>query len=195
MVLVIILLLPIIFKFTPEEYKGRFMSTFVGHEKEGRSKESREKMYGEGWNVFVRHPFGVGLGNYSLANYRYYNSQQEMHCLYLEVLTHLGIHGFVIFALFVWKILSVLRGFLKDFCRIKKKKLYSQADLVFLHAVGNAMVVYMALRLFLDIFGMDLFGINWWFMTGIGSALFFMSKQLGANEGEKESAHSEQVAA
>jgi len=193
MLLVVLLLLPVAIKFAPEEYKGRFMSTFEGQEAEGRSKEGRKKMYGEGWQIFKKHPFGVGVGNYPLANDHYFHFRQEVHCLYLEVLTHLGIHGFVVFMLLLWKAWVVLKKSLKRLDRVGLVGQCSRDDLLFMQAVGNATLVYMLIRLFVDIFSMDLYGICWWFIIGVGASLFFLSKQASGDSGEEDLAPSQVV--
>lgn len=190
LILSFLILLPLLFIFTPDDYKGRFSSTFSGQEEEGRSKEGRIKMYGEAWTIFTKHPFGVGVGNYPLANAKYYRYHQEVHCLYLEVLTHLGIQGFVVFMLLLWKIYSTLRKVEQRIIRLMaNEKEHGQRverldQLMLLQSTTYAVLVYFVLRLFVDIFGMDLYGICWWFTIGMVSALTFIVSNL-EREGEQ----------
>jgi len=179
-----ILILPLIAIYSPESYKERFLSTFIGKEKEGHSKEARKKMYGEGWEIFKKHPLGLGIANYVLANEKYNNDYHAMHCLYLEVATHLGIHGFLVFFALIGKILAVLR---KAKYRLSKlittlEDLQSNDVLLqearFVYAVTNATIVYLILRLFIDIFSMDLYGICWWFVIGLASSITYIIYHL-----------------
>lgn len=170
--------------FSPESYQERFMSSFIGKEKAGASKQSRINLYKEGWFIFTHHPFGVGVGNYPLAGMKYFGYKQEQHCLYTQALTHIGIHGFVIFIALLWKIFYVLRAVLRklaDLLSDISEFDYSsglKADVEFVYAVAKATMVYFALRLFLDIFGMDLYGIGWWFVIGLASSITYISSGL-----------------
>lgn len=163
-----LILLPIAVSYIPEETKGRFSSIFGGKEAEGNSKEGRIEMYSQGWHIFTEHPLGLGLGNYRLANYQYYNFSQEVHNLALEALTHIGIHGFLIFTILILKIRSVLISIIKKADNINNKN----PDHEFIIATAKALLVYLYLRLFFGIFGMDLYSMNWWFIIGSSSVLF-----------------------
>ena len=182
--LAFMILIPLLVMYTPNAYKHRFDSTFSENEAEGHSKEHRIRMYGEGWDIFLKNPLGVGIGNYVLANYKYNGYRQEVHCLYLEALTHIGIQGFIIFMLLIAKIFSVFKKLEKTF-----KELISRAktrvdwtnqldELKFLQATMRSLYVYFLLRLFVDIFGMDLYGICWWFTIGIASALTCLANRI-----------------
>jgi O-antigen ligase len=191
--LAVLILIPVVVAYAPDAYKERFMSTFVGREKEGHSKEGRIKMYGQGVEVFTRHPFGVGTGNYHLAGAKYYNLPQSMHCLYLEILTENGIQGFiVVMALFV-KIFLVLKRLRLDLSVLltKAKEKYSEdfdqlEDLKFLTALAHALLVYYLVRLFVDIFGMDLYGICWWFIIGTSSSMYLIIHRMKKNTADKD---------
>ncbi len=176
--------LSLILIYTPKAYKHRFDTIFAGKEIVGHSKEHRIRMYGRGWEIFKKYPFGVGVGNFPLAHFKYYHSHQEMHCLYLEVLTHLGIQGFIIFMLLIAKISSVLWQLNKKLkgliyrakTRIEWKR--QLEELKFLQATIRSLTVYFLLRLFVDLFGMDLYGICWWFVIGIASAATFVTSTI-----------------
>jgi len=182
---VTLMMIPISVTFLPQNYKDRFMSSFSGQEKEGASKQARMKLYREGWFVFKKHPLGVGVGNYPVAGLKYFEYKQEQHCLYTEVLTELGIHGFVVFMFLIWKIYSVLQNTKVQLQNIlsnvgvmgeNNKSLFE--DIKFVYAVVQATLVFYLLRLFLDIFGMDLYGITWWFVIGIASSVTYVSKKI-----------------
>lgn len=169
---------PITTVLMPVEYQERFMSSFKGQEKEGASKNARITLYKEGWYVFQNHPFGVGVGNYPEAGMKYFKYKQEQHCLYTEVLTELGIHGFVVFSALLWKIHIVLRNSKKridKLIRVFKTNDYSKTENIkFINAICQSTQLFFYLRLFLDIFGMDLYGIIWWFIIGIASSIVFL---------------------
>ena len=164
------------------------MSSFEGNEKEGHSKEARMKLYREGWYVIKHHPFGVGVGNFrEVANY-YFKDPMDQHCLYTETLSEIGIQGFIVFIFLLNKIYNSLNNTRKQLIDLiaklqarekydsKLKKIIYDAKLT--HAVIQATMVYFLLRLFLDIFGMDLYGICWWFIIGISSSSFLILYNL-----------------
>ena len=181
LIIITIVLIPVLIASMPAEYEQRFMSSFTGHEKEGSSKQARLKLYREGWYVFLNHPFGVGVGNYPEAGMKYFGYKQEQHCLYTEVLTELGIQGFIVFMAFIWKINKVLiitkRG-INSKIKSAKSANNTNEDLLFLYAICQATQLYFLLRLFLDIFGMDLYGITWWFTIGLASSMTYILNGL-----------------
>jgi len=101
---VLVILSPII---VPKQYKERFMSSFTGKEKEGGSKAARERMYSEAFSIVLAKPLGIGLGGYVHESLRRFGERHEIHCLYLELATHLGIQGFVAFMAFMAKLFSI----------------------------------------------------------------------------------------
>jgi O-antigen ligase len=174
-IIVAMLLVPIIALYTPQQYRDRFKSTFIGKEEEGQSKEGRKRQYFEGIEVLSKHPFGVGVGNYTLANRKYYGSAQEIHCLYLQVATHIGIQGLIAFGFLLYKLYSVLTNVRARAIKIidtlsNEMKTKEKIDIEFVLAVINSALIYFLLRLFVDIFSMDLYGICWWFLIGIASS-------------------------
>ncbi len=180
-----LVLIPLTVVYLPTDYQGRFLSTFSGKEKEGASKESRQKLYREGWYVFKRHPFGVGVGNFRVAGLKYFDTPMDQHCLYTEALTEIGIQGFIVFMFFMSKIYATLVNLKKELLVILGKLESAAPDCVstiydarLTYAVLQSTLVYFLLRLFLDIFGMDLYGICWWFVAGITSSLFFIVKRF-----------------
>jgi putative inorganic carbon (hco3(-)) transporter len=180
-VIMSLLMIPIFFTFMPQNYQERFMSSFTGQEKEGGSKQARLTLYKEGWFVFTHHPFGVGLGNYPEAGMKYFKYKQEQHCLYTEVLTEIGLQGFAVFMVFLWKIYSILQALkikIISLLTIAETRdnfnLFLRNDIEFMYAVIRSTLVYFLLRLFLDIFGMDLYSITWWFVIGIISSIYFI---------------------
>jgi putative inorganic carbon (HCO3(-)) transporter len=185
LLIALMILIPITAVYLPQDYQERFLSSFSGKEKEGASKEARMKLYREGWYVITHHPFGVGVGNFREVANIYFKDPMDQHCLYTEVLTEIGIQGFIVFMLLMWKIYFTLnntRNQLLDLVAKYETKentaTHLVADARLTHAVVQSSLVYFLLRLFLDIFGMDLYGICWWFIIGIASSAFFILNNL-----------------
>jgi putative inorganic carbon (HCO3(-)) transporter len=184
LLLLIILLTPITIVLLPNQYKERFMSSFSGKEREGSSKESRIKLYREGWYIFKHHPFGVGVGNYPVAGQKYFDYDMEQHCLYTEILTEIGIQGFAVFMLLMWKIKVTLHNAklklnnILQSCRDIDQTCYISQDILLTLAVIQSTLVYFYLRLFLDIFSMDLYAIPWWFVIGISSSIHLITNDI-----------------
>ncbi|NVN92400.1 MAG: O-antigen ligase family protein, partial [Desulfuromonadales bacterium] len=185
LLIALMILIPITVVYLPQDYQERFLSSFSGKEKEGASKESRMKLYREGWYVITHHPFGVGVGNFREVANIYFKDPMDQHCLYTEVLTEIGIQGFIVFMLVLGKIFSILKNtknqlnemlFIYETSETHNE--YLICDVRFTYAVVQSILVYFQLRLFLDIFGMDLYGITWWFVIGIASSTFFVMKKL-----------------
>lgn len=182
-ILSLFIIIPLVVQVAPVAYKERFISAFSGKEAAGNSKEGRKKMYGQGWEIFMKHPLGVGVGNYHLANVKYNGFAQSQHCLYLEILTETGLQGFIVFTALLLKIAVVLRGLKVDLDNMTMHPydpmdLEKSENMKFVLAVVNALIVYLLVRLFVDIFGMDLYGICWWFVIGTTSSLFLIVSRM-----------------
>ncbi len=176
--------------FVPKQYKERFRSIYSGTEKEGHSKQSRILLYKDGIRVFMENPFGVGVGNYRFFYQKKFGRAMDQHCVYTEALTEIGLQGFLAFLLLLLKINKVLSDNLKKAKNLLKNSSnlvssYKMRDLQFVTAVIQATQIYFWLRLFLDIFGMDLYGITWWFVIGLTSAVtFILSHEHGQFGGD-----------
>ena len=177
-VIIFIMLAIMAVVFVPPQYKERFRSIYSGKEKEGHSKQSRILLYKNGFKVFIEHPFGVGICNYRFYHEKRFGRAMDQHCLYTEALSEIGIQGFVAFLLLLLKIDKVLRNnlekikyYLANSDLISNEKF---SDLNILMAVTKSTQIYFWLRLFLDIFGMDLYGITWWFVIGIASSITYI---------------------
>jgi putative inorganic carbon (hco3(-)) transporter len=178
--------------FLPPAYVERFNSIFTGKEKEGASGKERKLILKDAWQIFLDHPLGVGVSAFPKVRFEKFGRTQDTHNLYFEVLTNLGVHGFIIFFSFVFALLKMLnklkRSFEEQLEIIKthtfgnKDAMLSDAlikqhvsDLQFLQAISSAVFLFVIIRLALGLFGMDLYEIYWWFASGITIALFFIS--------------------
>ena len=178
--LIFLVISPLIVTFMSASYKDRFLSTFAGKEKEGNSKGARIELYKQGLFIFTKHPFGVGVGNYRIANGKYFGREMDQHCLYTETLTEIGIHGSAIFLLLLYKIISSLRSIIKKTANLDRSFNCKTCEYNYylINAIARSAYLYLFMRLFMDLFSMDLYGIAWWFIIGICSSLSILVSNL-----------------
>lgn len=166
--------------FMPDSYKGRFESIFSQQDQEGGSTTARKQILYDGFEMFLSHPLGVGVGAFSKVREEMFGRSQNTHNLYLEVLTNTGFIGLILFLLFVSAILKANRQI------IFMHKDYGSYESRFLTALSNAVIGYIWARLFLGLFGMDMYEIYWWLAIGLTTANFYITinlrKQLAAND-------------
>ncbi len=166
---------------TPLEYKERFLSSFTGEEKEGRSSDARLELLKDSVYVFVENPGGVGLKNFALVQQSEGRRAQDTHNLYTQILAETGIQGFLFFMGFILTVLSKARSAIIRF-RILLDSLQRLAsdneirrpqinqdieDARLMVAVSLAITAYILVRLVLGIFGHDLLEIYWWMAAGL----------------------------
>lgn len=99
----IAVLLPVIVAVLPAGYSDRMLSIFYGDMDETGSREHRIQLMVNGVTSMIEHPLGVGLGMSILASLDYGTGWAEIHNAYLQVGVELGILGFVLYILLVWK--------------------------------------------------------------------------------------------
>lgn len=76
----------------------RFNAMFQTGSKQDSSTVIRKKMIEIGWLSFKKHPFtGVGIGNSSYITYEYFGLSTYLHNNFVELLTSIGIFGFLIY--------------------------------------------------------------------------------------------------
>lgn len=179
----------------PDQYVERFMTTFVGKEREGSSKEHRLEIAGDAWRIFLANPQGVGIYGFAAARERQLGkSPMDTHNLYLQVLADLGVGGAVFFGAFLAALWRQLRRVERELAAEVEtvERLLPQGrtrppmpdavtahlqDLRFMRGVATAFLAYLAARLFLGLFGHDLYEIYWWLAAGATIAL---TNMLGA---------------
>ena len=172
----------------PEQYKGRFLSSFSSYEDVNTSAGKRVEILKDSVSIFFDHPFGVGAGAFPTMRQKTFGRMQDTHNLYLEVLTNIGVQGFVAFILLFTKMLILLRKLDKKFglqiasiaritsCDDELVILKHSIDLKLMQAVTRAVFLFVCVRLIVGFFGMDLYEIYWWFALGLTIALFQMSE-------------------
>jgi putative inorganic carbon (HCO3(-)) transporter len=176
--------------FLPQEYQGRFMSTFTGQEAEGQSSASRKALLTDSFNAFLDNPLGIGIGCFPTYQALGNRNAQDTHNLYTQLLAETGIQGFLCFvALLTIVVRKVARSRRAFMTIIDKLQTYraaagsqsrdstldmelSNARLLF--ATANALIVFILLRLILGVFGHDFLEIYWWLAAGMAMALHNM---------------------
>jgi putative inorganic carbon (HCO3(-)) transporter len=193
--------------FLPDEYKGRFMT--IGEEtQEDSSKEARERLIRYAWEMFQENPFGVGVDGFLvLLRQRIGDLAQPTHNLYLQVATHLGIQGFMIFFFFVWALFSSFKQTLKTMANIQAmlaragkqvqdislpgRRQLSQiaTDLRYVTAVTKAARMYLIMLLVNGMFNHSLYQMPWWLTCGLAVSLANISRIMENNSRVTISSH------
>jgi putative inorganic carbon (HCO3(-)) transporter len=163
---VLIALAPVI----PEQYYERFESIYTGKAKEGNSSNTRTIIMTDALKIYVEYPLGIGIQAFSTVRMDMFGRLQNIHMLYLEILTNLGPLGLIMFFIFI------RRMFYLNKISIAKTEKLLQGDkpakgLIFLQSLSKAIMVYMILRLIFGLFAMDLYEPHWWLMLGLTLAV------------------------
>ena len=158
----------------------RFSTIFGGQEKEGRSKDKRLEILADSFVVFVENPMGVGVAAFPEARNKRFRRRQDTHNLYMEVLTNIGIQGFVVWVGMIYVLISRLLSLRRRFDGLRNtvsalQERYAMVDdkvtshindLNLFSAVTKAILAYAVLRLVLGLFGHDFYEIYWWIAIG-----------------------------
>lgn len=183
----------VLLPFVQAQYLERFESAFTMQEKEGKSAETRLEILNDSLQIFLNHPFGVGVSAFPAVRFKEFGRKQDTHNLYLEVATNLGVQGLIVFLLFIYKMLAVLAGLRKDLAAqisdlgSKMLRTHDQldlrrrieshlSDLKLMEASCSSVFLFVVIRLVLGLFGMDLYEIYWWFAMGLTVALCNMNR-------------------
>ncbi|WP_250658244.1 O-antigen ligase family protein [Alkalimarinus coralli] len=187
------LLLIISIPFIPEQYLERFESIYAGKEHEGNSKKTRMTILEDALEISLRHPFGVGVGAFPIVREQYFDRKQDTHNLYFEILTNLGVQGLVVFIVLIIQMFKTIKrnqlSLQKNYAvlsRIPPDKIVFETTTVdklinhieFSVALGKAVSAFIIVRLFLGIFGMDLYEIYWWLAIGLILAIKSISESI-----------------
>ena len=186
-IIIFILIALIGIHFIPDNYKDRFVSIFTLEEKEGRSSLTRIQILEDAIEIFLENPLGVGVSAFPFIREDMFGRSQDTHNLYLEIATNLGIPGLIIFAMIIYKIISMCNMIINRTTAFKEKyknKEISQKFLFQINLVEKcslAVILFIVARLGLGLFGMDLYEIYWWFASGLAIALHNISKSMNLN--------------
>jgi O-antigen ligase len=167
----------------PDQYIARFQS-ITGQEAEGHSKLKRLEILQDAAVIFSEHPFGVGVSAFMTVREQRFGRFQDTHNLYMEVLTNLGIQGFIVWVALIVAIFRRIIKLTREFTaqltavqnRVKEQSadaplIRHYADLKLMLAMVNAVNAYLVIRLIVGFFGMDLYEIYWWLVLGLVIAL------------------------
>jgi O-antigen ligase len=185
MILLLIVAAILTVSYLPQEYKGRFMSSFTGQEAEGASSATRKALFFDSMGAFADNPLGIGLGCFPTYQAIRGRNAQETHNLYTQILAETGIQGFVCFVALLYVVLRKAFRTRRAFSRIiDELELYLDRsretlnpelrDAKLLFATTNALIVFVLVRLTLGFFGHDFLEIYWWFAAGLVMALHNM---------------------
>jgi hypothetical protein len=170
----------------PKDYTERFESIFTDHSEVGQdtSVGQRKEILVDAMKIFEDHPFGIGVGAFPLERAKVFGRTQDTHNLYLEVATNLGVQGLVVFLVFVMVLAVTQRRLQKRLAeQIAALEAGPQdreglaehlADVRFMLACARASLVFLMIRMALGGFGMDMYEIYWWFLSGLTIALLRM---------------------
>lgn len=160
--------------FVPSEYKERFNSIFSGEEKEGHSSERRMEIIEDAIVIYKKYPLGIGLQAFPKVRDNMFGRSQNTHNLYLEVLTNIGPIGFIVFSIFVFKLITLNTQNIKTLASHQIENINKE----FLINLSKATIGYILMRLLLGLFGMDLYEIYWWVALGLTLAITKLSKDI-----------------
>lgn len=170
-------LFPILLQSIPEYYVERFESIFTGEEKEGASSATRKEIIVDAIAVYKSYPLGVGVAAFPTVREQMFGRHQDTHNLYLEVLTNIGPVGFTVFILFIWQLLKL--NWVNT--KLARSKTLAGEDERFIESICLSIVGYILVRLFLGLFGMDLYEVYWWLALGLTLACNkLLNKQISS---------------
>lgn len=194
-VVVAVAMLPLV----PDDYVNRFSSIGVGKEQEGGSSAERILLNRIAWQTFIENPAGVGVSSFPVITRVAMGKSMEVHCLYLEILSHIGLQGFVAFGIFVGSTLlacfkarnsfnrqrSHLRNRIKTSPNLSREFALVFAahdhDLKRLTAITEATITFLLVRLIVGVFSQDLYEIYWWFGGGVAISLSGLTQSTQRN--------------
>jgi hypothetical protein len=165
---------PIVLYLLPEDYIGRFESIFNPEQAEGGSTAARILIMKHSVEVFLSHPWGVGVSAFPSVRMEMFGKSQDTHNLYLELLTNLSLVGVIAFGYFVALIIRTNRGIESI---IAASTTISDDRSRLLIALSRAVVAFIFARLFLGLFGMDTYEIYWWFAAGVTMSLWRITRE------------------
>lgn len=172
-ILLLMVLAIVVLNYLPEDYHHRFVSIFTLEEKEGQSSKKRIQILKDAVEIYMKYPLGLGVSAFPKVRQDIFGRHQDTHNLYLQVLTNIGPLGFFAFFYLLYIIIKINR----ELVEYNSLNGSGNIDNEFRIALSNAVILFIYIRLFLGIFGMDLYEIYWWFALGITLANRNLSMQ------------------
>ncbi len=166
---IIIISTIVIWQFTPQETKDRFISLGdagsvvsgeMGHEEAG-SMYSRWVLIQRGFIAFKENPIiGLGLNCYISFNGHRYGYYFPPHNTFIQALTEMGLLGFTAFVLviiYTIKNLIISRRYLAKI----------EDDTNYISSLIMGLLIYILVRSMVSLFGQDLYANYWWLAGGL----------------------------
>jgi putative inorganic carbon (hco3(-)) transporter len=175
--------------FVPPDYWARFETIFTQEDKEGASIDMRKQIFEDALSICLSHPFGVGIGAFTIVRSQVFGRSQATHNLYLEVMADMGIQGLVVFLGFLASMLAtaakISRSADEQLTRLSCFDEIGAAqpdtsnarinehrkDLALIKATAEAVLMFLVIRVGVGLFGHDFYEIYWWFAGGLLIAL------------------------
>ncbi|MCB1182869.1 O-antigen ligase family protein [bacterium] len=182
----------------PDDFMQRFESiTHSGTEGGDGSKHERMFLNRLAWETFLANPMGIGVESFRNVSVAYLPYAMEVHCLYLQILCHVGVQGMIAFVFFVGATMVTLfqarRAYLGQVAMLTRCVRRTRPppavraamgrhvrDMNFLVAVCNATLVFLINRLLVGVFSQDLYEIYWWFGAGVAISMIEMRSTAAA---------------
>lgn len=202
--IILIIGLLVFMQFAPQQYMNRFRSIYTSPPTDNSpqslydgesSKDKRIEIVEDALIIFKENPLGVGVSAFPLVRAERFGRVQDTHNLYLEIATNLGVQGLVLFGFMILALLRCLHSSRNEFkaqidsltFHFSDNNLTDEAallkphlaDLRFMVAVCDSVILFVVLRLILGIFGMDLYEIYWWFSVGLAIAAMHICAVAG----------------
>ncbi len=186
----------IIWQFTPQETKERFLSLAnaeavitgeMGHEEAG-SMYSRWVLIQKGFKAFSENPIlGLGLNCYISYNGHKYNDWMPPHNTFIQLLSEMGIIGTLIFIMVLvitYKNLILSKKIIKNL---------NPEDSNFLKMLASALMVYILVRSMVSMFGQDLYANYWWLSGGLSVVTLRMALLKSQSEEDIKAKNTNEV--
>ena len=103
-----VFVIAVIMSLAPEGYSDRLAST-TDFSKDDGSASARWQLMIIGLRQSIEHPFGVGLGMNDLIQFDQGLGWSEVHNVYLQISSELGIIPAVLFVILIWKLIVSMR--------------------------------------------------------------------------------------
>lgn len=170
-----------IWQFTPDEAKERLFSlkeapSYIQGEIEGGDAMSnRMELIKIAIDIFREYPLtGVGIGNFIGYAGTHYNMWLVTHNLYTQILSETGIIGAIAFILLI---IYIFRNLRESERTIKTNNISN----TFLINMTVATYAFLILRLFIGLFGDDLYENYWWISGGLSVVILKLVRETSEN--------------
>ncbi len=154
------------------ELKERYLSTFDRSLVGGDTAQGRITGVEQGISTISRRPiFGHGLGSSREVSANFLGGRAQLaHNLYVEVLQELGIVGFVLFMLYIKKIVGALQ-------QAKRTLADSADDQTWVMGLITAAQAWIAMHLFYSLSCFGLSSWEWYWFGGIATVCLRLARQ------------------